>query len=84
MSQEKCFAPEQRRECTTVHDRSSAAARHEIDHNAPTPEIFLHNKWNNNFFEKSLAFLTNISYSLQMTNCIVALKIEKELQNGKR
>ncbi|MBR7119611.1 MAG: hypothetical protein IKC77_05380 [Lentisphaeria bacterium] len=36
------------------------------------------------FFEKSLAFLTNISYSLQMTNCIVALKIEKELQNGKR
>ncbi|MBQ7395887.1 MAG: hypothetical protein IJW08_05070, partial [Lentisphaeria bacterium] len=44
-----CFAPEQRRECTTVHDRSSAAARHEIDHNAPPPEIFLHNKWDNNF-----------------------------------
>ena len=45
-----CFAPEQLRECTTVHDRSSAAARHEIDHNAPPPEIFLHNKWDNNFY----------------------------------
>ena len=40
-----CFAPEQRRECTTVHDRSSTEARHEIDHNAPSSEIFLHNKW---------------------------------------
>ena len=44
-----CFAPEQLRECTTVHDRSSAVARHEIDHNAPPPEIFLLNKWDNNF-----------------------------------
>ncbi|MBQ7396890.1 MAG: hypothetical protein IJW08_10165, partial [Lentisphaeria bacterium] len=41
VSQGKCFAYEQLRECTTVHDRSSAVARHEIVRNAPPPVVFL-------------------------------------------
>ena len=36
-----CFAYEQLRECTTVHDRSSGVARHEIARNAPPPVVFL-------------------------------------------
>ena len=42
-----CFAYEQLRECTTVHDRSSAVARHEIARNAPPPVFFLHHECGN-------------------------------------
>ena len=35
-----CFAPSTERECTSVHDRSSAEARREIDHDAPPRHRF--------------------------------------------
>ncbi|MBQ4314603.1 MAG: hypothetical protein IJC21_04085, partial [Lentisphaeria bacterium] len=38
----------------TVHDRSSAVARHEIVRNAPPPEIFLLNKWSRFALHNSL------------------------------
>ena len=50
-----CFAYEQLRECTTVHDRRGAVARHEIDHGAPPPVVFLNHECNGNNYLRQLA-----------------------------
>ncbi len=44
------FCGEYARECTTVHDRSNAAAGHEIERNEPPTVIFLHNNQYNILF----------------------------------
>ncbi|MBQ7396688.1 MAG: hypothetical protein IJW08_11660 [Lentisphaeria bacterium] len=63
-----CFAPEQLRECTTVHDRSSTEARHEIARNAPPPVLFLYNKKARWSFPAGLVFSgMSVVYLLDVT-----------------